>query len=268
MTDLEFHPRNAGYVWQPHGGPFRLLTHEQARQFDEQGYVLVRGCIAPDVVAAVEAIADELERRGTRRLEQRPDRRDGISAADEITFTVHVTAADPELRRFASSPPFTDLAHDLVGPDVRLYWDQLVYKKPEMPRDFPWHQDNGYRFVEPQAYLTCWTPLTPATVDNGCPWVYPGLHRLGTLAHRPGRDGLVCREGEDGAVAVEADPGDVVVFSSLTPHRTGPNLTGAVRKAYILQYAPEGARWPAEGGVPCNDPDWQFEVLRGGQPVV
>ena len=32
-----------------------------------------------------------------------------------------------------------------------------------------------------------------------------------------------------------------MVFSSLTPHLTGPNTTDAVRKAYILQYAPTGA---------------------------
>lgn len=36
-------------------------------------------------------------------------------------------------------------------------------------------------------------------------------------------------------------PGDVVVFSSLTPHLTGPSVTDGVRKAYILQYAPAGA---------------------------
>jgi phytanoyl-CoA hydroxylase len=66
--------------------------------------------------------------------------------------------------------------------------------------------------------------------------------------------------------------GDVVVFSSLTPHRTGPNTTDEVRKAYILQYAPDGARVVAEGddaaaGRPCDDPDRQFLVLRDGRPV-
>ena len=35
--------------------------------------------------------------------------------------------------------------------------------------------------------------------------------------------------------------GDIVVFSSLTPHTTGPNLTGEVRKSYIVQFAPDGA---------------------------
>lgn len=33
-----------------------------------------------------------------------------------------------------------------------------------------------------------------------------------------------------------------VVFSSLTPHRTGPIRTDQVRKAYIVQYAPTGAQ--------------------------
>ena len=36
-----------------------------------------------------------------------------------------------------------------------------------------------------------------------------------------------------------ARAGDAIIFSSLSPHRTGPNLkTGTVRKAYILQYCP------------------------------
>ena len=33
----------------------------------------------------------------------------------------------------------------------------------------------------------------------------------------------------------------IVVFSSLTPHMTGPNVTDATRKAYILQYAHAGS---------------------------
>ena len=49
----------------------------------------------------------------------------------------------------------------------------------------------------------------------------------------------------------EVPAGGVVVFSSLTPHLTGPNMTDAVRKAYILQYAPTGAIvCAATGGEP------------------
>jgi hypothetical protein len=57
-----------------------------------------------------------------------------------------------------------------------------------------------------------------------------------------------------------------VVFSSLTPHRTGPNVTKEVRKAYILQYAPDGAR-VVETNTPCTAPDRQYEILRAGNRV-
>jgi hypothetical protein len=43
-----------------------------------------------------------------------------------------------------------------------------------------------------------------------------------------------------------------------------------VRKAYILQYAPDGARCRKDGrGLADlqNDPQRQYEVLRGGEPV-
>ena len=135
-----------------------------------------------------------------------------------------------------------DVCADLIGPDVRLYWDQAVYKKPGTESPFPWHQDNGYAFVEPQQYLTCWVALTDATEDNGCPWVVPGLHRRGTLAHEYSDIGFVClRDPARRRAPCPCGPGSIVVFSSLTPHSTGPNRTAAVRKAYIVQFAPAGA---------------------------
>ena len=123
-------------------------------------------------------------------LRKQPGGRFAIARADEITFTTHLVARSPFLREFCRHPVFCDLVHDLIGPDVRLYWDQAVYKKPGTRAPFPWHQDNGYTFVEPEAYLTCWVALTDATRDNGCPRVVPGLHRGGTLAHRADRPRL------------------------------------------------------------------------------
>ena len=88
------------------------------------------------------------------------------------------------------------------------------------------------------------------------------LHR--DLARAVGR---VCLERADGAVAVPARAGDIVVFSSLAPHRTGPNLKpGTVRKAYILQYAPAGAVicFPDGQRLGLDDPTWRAKVLAAG----
>ena len=63
-----------------------------------------------------------------------------------------------------------------------------------------------------------------------------------------------------GAIPVPAKSGDIVVFSSLTPHRTGPNLTADTRRAYILQYAPDGvvSEDPFRGKQPANHPERQY----------
>ena len=261
------HPRNRGFEWTPAEGPFRRITPEQARSFNERGFFLLEDALDRDTVARVTAAIDPFEAQGEEALRTLPGKRMFIAEADGITFTVHLVKRSPVLREFSASRLFVDLCCDLIGPDVRLYWDQAVYKKPEYPKPFPWHQDNGYTYIEPQAYLTCWIALTDATVDNGCPWVVTGGHLRGTLAHRPSQLGFVCRE-QDGpeATPVEARAGSIVVFSSLTPHRTGPNTTKDVRKTYILQYAPDGAR-VAETGVACDAPDRQYLIAQNGRAV-
>jgi ectoine hydroxylase-related dioxygenase (phytanoyl-CoA dioxygenase family) len=97
--------------------------------------------------------------------------------------------------------------------------------------------------------------------------VIPGGHLRGTLAHRLSELGYVCREhdGPD-ALAVPVRAGSIVAFSSLMPHRTGPNVTNGVRKSYILQYAPDGARI-VQTDTLCDVPDRQYLILRNGEGV-
>jgi hypothetical protein len=85
----------------------------------------------------------------------------------------------------------------------------------------------------------------------------------GTLAHRLSKLGYVCRE-QDGpeALAVAVREGSLVVFSSVMPHRTGPNVSAGGRKSYILHYAPDGARI-AQTGTACDAPDRQYLILKG-----
>ncbi|MGH7011743.1 MAG: phytanoyl-CoA dioxygenase family protein, partial [Caulobacteraceae bacterium] len=177
--------------------------------------------------------------------------------------TTHLVMRSPVLRSFAADRKVQAICHDLIGARVRLYWDQAVYRKTGRQQEFPWHQDNGYTFIEPQQYLTLWIPLVDVDEENGCPWVAPGLHLSGTLAHWTTDFGLQCLETPAEAAAVPASAGDIIAFSSLTPHRTGPNhRVGTVRKAYILQYAPDGAETIREGErVRQDDPERQFLIL-------
>ena len=269
---LTRHELNTSFAWSGHGGPFRRVTEEQARQYDESGYFLLEGVLAPAQLDALVRAIDPLEARTVATLREREGGRFFIARADEITFSTHLVTHSSLLRQFTSSPLFADLTADLIGPDVRLYWDQAVYKKPGTESPFPWHQDNGYAFVEPQQYLTCWVALTDATEENGCPWVVPGLHRLGTLAHEYSDIGFVCLRDPEDAVPVPAPAGSLVVLSSLTPHSTGPNRTTAVRKAYIVQFAPTGAEVvrsePGQVLRPGSGPTTRHDSTRSCAPAL
>jgi ectoine hydroxylase-related dioxygenase (phytanoyl-CoA dioxygenase family) len=258
------HKWNDTFEWVDAPGPFRRITPEQARAYDEQGFFVFEGAFDPDTVTRVREEIDPFEEKSTEWLRSKGGSV-AISDADAITFTTHLVKRSPLLKELVSTGVLADVAHDLIGPQVRLYWDQAVYKKPEKPRPFPWHQDNGYAFVEPQQYLTCWIALTDATERNGCPLVVPGLHKLGTLDHWWTDYGFQCVEDPADVAVAEAKAGSIVVFSSLTPHQTGPNTTDAVRKAYIVQYAPDGAVISREENgertrVRADEADRQFRI--------
>jgi ectoine hydroxylase-related dioxygenase (phytanoyl-CoA dioxygenase family) len=271
------HELNHDFEWRDHVGPFRVLTDEQAAQYDRGGFTVVRGAFSAEELGPVTAAIDALEAHLEAVLREHNGGTHFIYRADEITFTTHLVKQSQVVRDFVVHPVLLDLAADICGPDVRFYWDQSVYKKPGTTSPFPWHQDNGYAFLSPQPYLTCWIALTDATTANGCPWVVPGLHRGGTFHHELTDLGLVCFRdaAETGVepVPVEVAAGDIVVLSTLTPHCTGPNDTDQVRKSYIAQYAPEGGaviRREDDGSLsrtPADDPIRQFPILAGGRPV-
>jgi phytanoyl-CoA hydroxylase len=258
---------NQGFEWRDHDfdAELRVLTRAQVDRFDRDGFFVLEDAFDPATVARMIAEIDPFEAELEALLRDAGGKL-FIARADEITFTVHLVTKSPWLRELTVSSPLVDLAHDLVGPDTRMYWDQSVYKKPGTQAPFPWHQDNGYTFVEPQAYLTCWVALTDTDETNGCPWVVPGMHRRGTLAHHLTDLGWVCFDTETDAVPVPVRAGGIVVFSSLTPHCTGANHSDATRKSWIVQYAPEGATiHQADGSsIAATAPARQYAVLRGG----
>ncbi len=267
-ASLSRHPLNQAFEWRERA-PARLrrLSEAQYRQYNELGFVKLPGLFNAEAIAAVTAAIDPYEAEAEAWLRGKGGRV-GIATADVITVTIHIASRSQAAKDFALQPAIKDVCHDLLGEDVRLYWDQSVYKKTAKAQDVLWHQDTGYGFTDPQHYLTIWVPLVDVDEENGCPWIAPGLHKLGTLAHWRTDIGYACLEGFPDAVSVPAKAGDAVVFSSLTPHSTGPNLKlGTVRKAYVLQYCVEGSVTVAPDGTRTaqNDPARQFKVLERGR---
>src|SRR5579871_10992 len=135
------HPLSQDFAWSDRvpDAP-RRLSPAQIHEFNHRGYVKVEGLFSPAEIAAVTAAIDPLEAEAEQRLREAGGRI-SISDADAITFTTHIARRSPVLKAFAAHPAIVDICYDLMGENVRLYWDQSVYKKAAKPQEFPWHQD-------------------------------------------------------------------------------------------------------------------------------
>lgn len=231
------------------------LDAERIREFRERGFFHLGPVFDP-------AALDEL-RREYDRLLARP-LKVGEEGRTPFHFSPLLHVQSPVLRRYATSPRLAEAAVALLGPDVRLYWDQAVNKPPGATSDVPWHQDNGYTPVEPAEYVTFTVALDATTRANGCLWIQPGSHRQGVRPHRP-TDTLFFRgyEGSETGVPCEQPEGDVLCFSSLTMHRTGANTSPGPRRSWVIQMCRADTRH-GETGAPMDDRLW---VARDGAPV-
>ena len=218
-----------------------MLSEKQLKQFDEQGFVILEDWFTAGEMDALAGHIDALVQAKEAMIANAGGTQ-GISRANEIVFAEHLAAQDDAVKAFIAQPKLVGLAVDTLGPNVSLYWDQAVYKRPETKKDFPWHQDNGYTPVEPELYLTCWIAVADATLENGCIWVIPSSHKQGVVEHVSTPIGRQCYFGADPGTAVPLKKGSLVAFSSMLFHRSGPNLSDTIRKGYVVQYSDAGAR--------------------------
>ncbi len=91
-----------------------------------------------------------------------------------------------------------DMVEDLIGPEITSNPIQHVRIKPPATNlqsdeirahitSTDWHQDRGVTLSEADntTMITVWCAISDATVDNGCLQVIPGVHRDGMKTHCP-----------------------------------------------------------------------------------
>lgn len=146
------------------------------------------------------------------------------------------------------SPLFSGLSRDhrilsivtrLLGEEPVLFKDKLIIKPPGV-NGYPLHQDFAYidffGFEGSQQLAVC--IAIDATDDAAGPIeFFPGCHRhrLPSPETRPGE----LDESTLGSAAGEVlklEPGDMIIFSSLCPHRSEPNRSNSPRRLLFLTY--------------------------------
>lgn len=218
-----------------------VLSHDQRRNFDRDGYVLIRGFFDTEearlLQSAIEkdpAIRDHFY-----------NRTDAGGLATKMATWNH--PGDSIYGYAARSHKMVDTMEDLLGGEVYHYHSKITAKEPREGGAWEWHQDYGYWYNNGCMYplmASAMIALDRCTKANGCLQVLKGSHLLGRIDHglldgdQVGADLARVEQAKERLelVYAEMELGDVLFFHCNTLHRSDQNLSDDRRWTLICCY--------------------------------
>lgn len=202
----------------------RPCTEDEIKHYKEEGYVLLRHFLPPESAEGLRAEVMEIMEAiglGSTKLRQTWQYLKG-SALDALVHS--------EFQRRVAS--------QLMGGPAVLYLPFTAVKSANGGGQFHFHQDNNYTHHTGPS-INLWVALVPMTEDNGCLRIVPRSHRLGDWESENAGDGDSHRKvkaNTSAAVPIFMEAGDMVAFTRLTVHGSGPNTSPGHRVAYATQF--------------------------------
>ncbi len=209
------------------------LSVEQIDFYHENGFVHVRGLLAPEEAAAYRAEVHAIaERQGSNDATWESVRGSGT----QITHCHDVQFRSAAFTRLLVDARLTAIAQAIIGPNVQLHHTKMFIKPPEKGSLFPMHQDFPYFPHRDHSMIAVILHFDDAPEEKGCLRVYPGSHKLGPLPAEGNDHHLnVDRFPLAGATPIPARAGDAIFFSYLLAHGSGLNVSDEPRTTLLVQ---------------------------------
>ncbi|XP_075729225.1 phytanoyl-CoA dioxygenase, peroxisomal isoform X1 [Rhipicephalus microplus] len=207
-----------------------LLTADQRRQYEEQGYLVVPGLMPASLMAQASRMDIALEQR---------EKLDADAQA-----RLERTMRDV-LSQYRRTSQVLDWVEQFCGAKVLSLGAMYVSVPPAGGHgQLALHQNaNFLPFSDDEERLvSVWTAIDCPGVNSL--FAVPGSHKGPAFQHSV-EDGIIIDPMfEDvGAVAVDAQPGDAVFIHPRLVHGTAPNRSNTYRKEMISHYAHSGVRY-------------------------
>ena len=250
--------------------PGAPMTAEQRASFDRDGYLIIRGALGPDEVAAAREAIDGVHACMAKA---------GKVGLDGSMHLLSVVANCPELASLTDHPATFPYVWSTLGWNIHIYHSHLDVHPPvrvPLPFRFDWHQDGGRQNREietaPRPRLSVKLAYWLSDVSEpgrGNLKVVPGSHLVNWIDSPPRRD--VQWPDPEGAFEVTAGPGDAVFFDRRIWHARSRNYSQHTRKAVFFGYTD---RWAAirddiapirASGWPGQLPPVQQQLLGGAE---
>ncbi|MDG2385452.1 MAG: phytanoyl-CoA dioxygenase family protein [Pirellulaceae bacterium] len=219
------------------------ITDQHRQQFIDEGYFILERVVPEEHLQILRDACDylidlmhqEMDRLGTDHIH--------ISHRGKRYHIAKCYDQAPRLSEYVFSDLMAAVCRATIGETAYLFYDQYVVKAAEQGIKFSWHQDGGYLGFPHTPYVTVWAAVDDMTIENGTAYVMPysriGIRSLVEHLRDQKTGDKVGYFGSEPGLPAIVPAGSLVVFSSLTFHRSGANTTDRMRRAYVTQYSPQ-----------------------------
>ncbi|MBU2711721.1 phytanoyl-CoA dioxygenase family protein [Zooshikella harenae] len=227
----------------------------------KQGYSVLCQVIDPAILPPIPQLVDQIHHHAEMGLED-PFSSYYLRHRYDQGVLYDLYQRHPEFQSLAKQHRVLDVLEGVLGPDIFLYENSLVYKPKNKVNAVPWHQDFISRPHEPKKYVV-WMALDDVQVSNDALKVIPVSHQKGYLPwHRvkgeTHHDRLDTRYiDESAAKYVELKAGDVLIFDAMLCHSSDEVNVVTNRRAYRVSY---------QGIASIYTPRGSPLMMRGGNP--
>ena len=214
-------------------------SDSQMRDYWTRGFIKLQGLFKPEEIAAW---SDECWRLLKSEYVfpaniRTPFRMNSGSQPERIDPVVDISPVFDEL---VKDPRIVNVVASIFRDRALLFKDKLIFKAPGTD-GYTMHQDQAYWQLCPaDDILSVSIQIDGANAANGCIELFPGYH--GKLMTPPKLRSQLRQEDVDKidlslGEKIETQPGDVLIFHSLTPHRSDRNIDKVSRRSVYLTYS-------------------------------
>ena len=224
-----------------------VLSQAQRHRYFDQGYLKLEAYVQGEELLRLQTACRELVSRSAALIESSPyyELADDHTAEQPHPVVMKMVAdLSPIIWGYVSGAHLTNLAVDLLGPDVKFRESYINYKKAAVGRNVSWHQDFPFFPTTNRAMVTVLTYFEDVTDDMGPIQNLPGSHQ-GVLYDHYDENGWIGRLPDEvladlplrDAVSLAGPAGSVIAFDNFMVHGSQSNVSRHPRPVMVTGYA-------------------------------